>query len=270
MLSVFLPDSEISRVNASAGLGPAVVSEETFGILKMAHSISQLSGGAFDITIGPLVRLWSVTSQHPQVPPPEAIAESLQLVGYRHLKLEKERLTCFLPKKAQALDLGGIAKGYAADRAAAIYRECGVGSSLIDIGGNVNLIGGKPGGGLWVVGVQDPCGKRGDIIGTLRLTDTSVVTSGGYERGFSADGVWHHHIIDPRSGYPSQSDIASITVMATRSIVADALSTAAFVLGTERGVRLLEEFGQVEAILVKKDRSILVTDGLTRCFSLCT
>jgi len=267
LLSAFLPETDVSRINASAGLGPVDVSPETFEILEMALRISEMSQGAFDVTTGPLTRLWSVTSDHPQVPPHEAITAALELVGFRHVKLDRERRTCSLPMRGQAIDLGGIAKGYAADRAAQVYRGMGVRSALIDIGGNVYAVGARPDGQPWVAGVQDPKGNRGDIVGTLKLKDASAVTSGGYERGFTADGAWYHHIIDARSGYCSRSDIAGVTVVARDSMLADALSTAVFVLGTERGIRLLQEFRGVEAVVVKEDRSILITGGLKALFS---
>jgi thiamine biosynthesis lipoprotein len=266
LLSAFLPESDVSRVNASAGLGPTVVSPETFEIFETGGRISEMSQGAFDITTGPLTRLWSVTADSPRVPPHEAIKGALGLVGYHHVRLDRGRLTCFLPAKGQAIDLGGIAKGYAADRAVQIYRELGVKSALIDIGGNVSAVGGRPGGEPWVIGVQDPRAKRGDIIGTLNLKDASAVTSGGYERGFSADGVWYDHIIDPRSGYPSRSDVAGVTVVADQSIVADALSTAVFVLGSEQGMGLVEQSG-TQAVVVKNDGSVMVTEGLRPRFS---
>ncbi len=267
LLSAFLPESDVSRVNAMAGVSPVAVSPETIQILETALRVSELSQGAFDVTAGPLVRLWSVTSDHPKVPSPEAIASALKLVGYRHLRLDRERSTCLLPVKGQALDLGGIAKGFAADRAVEIYREVRVKSALIDIGGNVYAVGARPDGQPWVAGVQDPKGSRGDIVGTLSLRDTTAVTSGGYERAFSEGGVWYHHIIDPRSGYPSRSDVAGVTVISRESMLADALSTAVFVLGAERGIKLLQDFPGVETVVVKEDGSLLVTGGLKSIFS---
>ncbi len=261
LLSRFSPRSEISKLNRAAGGKPVRLRPEAIENLAEAVVVSRLSDGAFDVTACPLVRLWSVTAENPALPSDSAIAEARELVDYRSLSVDPASRTACLQKSGMAVDLGGIAKGYAADMAIDVYRSKGIASAMIDLGGNVAVLGNRQDGSPWSVGIQDPDGARGECLGALSIRDLSVVTSGDYERFFESEGRRYHHIIDPRTGYPAESGLRSVTVVAKRSLMADALSTAAFVLGLERGLELLK-ISHVEGLFVTPDRKVYMTPWL--------
>ena len=265
LLSRFDAGSEISRLNRSAGLRPVKISRETFELLGRAAKISLLSGGAFDITVGPLAKLWDY--KHAACAPEDAaIRKALDLTGFQHLMLEAGGMTAALKMPGQMIDLGGIGKGYASDRAMNVFRRYGVNSAFTNIGGNVSTLGPKPDGLRWQVGIRHP--READaLIGAVGVIDQSVVTSGDYERYFiDREGKRRHHLLDPATGYPAESGLISVTVVHTSAMLADALSTAIFVLGPEKGLALLSRFPPAQAVLVDADMAVQVTKGLRDCF----
>jgi thiamine biosynthesis lipoprotein len=265
LLSRFDPKSEISGINRAAGLGRIKICHETYALLSKVLEISRLSGGAFDITVGPLVSLWDF--KHATcVPEESAIQKALSLVGLSGLKLDEDSLTAALLKPGQMIDLGGVGKGYASDRAMDIFRSRGITSAFTNIGGNVSTLGFKPDGTAWQVGIRHPR-QEDRLIGAVGVSDRSVVTSGDYERFFiDRQGVRRHHLLDPLTGYPAESGLVSATVIHESAMMADALSTAVFVSGMEKGLRLLEKIPSAQAVLVDDSLAVHITKGLKDCF----
>ena len=261
-MSTMLPESELSRVNGKAGIEPVSVSAGTFDVIRRGLEFSARSGGAFDITVGPLVALWGIGTDAARLPREGEIREALALLGAGDVVLNEASRTVFLRRSGMRLDLGAIAKGYAADQAAALLRSRGVKHALLDFGGNVVVVGSHPSRPAWRIGVQDPEKPRGSYLGILEVADTSVVTSGPYERSFVQDGVRYHHILDTGSGYPVANGVLSTTVVCASSTTADALSTSLFALGPVRGLGLARATPGVEAMVITEDRKIHVTPGL--------
>lgn len=230
--------TEVDAVNRSAGIAPVKVSADTFRVLRTALEYGRLTDGALDVTIGPLVRLWGIGSGAERVPRESEIEAARALVDYRLVSADEAALTVYLPKKGMSLDLGAVAKGYAADEAVRILGEAGTRRAIVDFGGNIYAMGRKKDGADWRIGIQDPDSPRGGYLGVASIANASLVTSGDYERFFEEGGRRYHHILDAKTGYPSAAGLRSVTVIGAPSIACDALSTAMFALGLERG-RLL-------------------------------
>ncbi len=250
--------SYVWAVNEAAP-GAVNVSEETAEVIAEALYIAEETGGAFDPTIGALTKLWDITGD-PRVPDAEEIESVLRLVDYRNVALDGTNAA--LGKAGMRLDLGGIAKGYAADKAVKIYEKHGVERALLNLGGNIYVYGEKPGGEKFRIGIRDPLGAEGEIAAVISVSDTSVVTSGVYERFFESGGKIYHHIFDPKTGYPAENGLVSVTVVCKNSMRADALSTALFVLGLEEGLEYARSRQDTQAIFITRDRKIFLTDGL--------
>lgn len=258
LLSTTLSGSNVSRVNAAAGaLTP--VSRETAEALEAAISASELTGGAFDVTVYPLVDAWGFLTDAPRVPEAETLRAALEKVDYQHLALTGGGVR--LPA-GMGVDLGGIAKGCASDWLADILRAQGVKSAILNLGGNVYALGKRPEGGKWRVGVTDPA-ESGSVAGVIEASDTAVVTSGAYQRGFTEENVYYHHILNPKTGMPADSDLISATVVSKSGARADALSTALFVLGEAEAISLWERDGSFDMILITDDGRILVSGALS-------
>lgn len=264
LMSEWRPDSELSAVNDSAGDHPVKVSAETFAVVHEAVKLAEMSGGAFDPTWAALRGLWDFQTKPPKLPTAEAIAGRLKRVGWQKVKLDAKASTVFLAEPGMALGLGGIAKGYAIDRAADIMKRHGLERFIVDGGGDLYVSGVKLSGQPWTLGVQSPR-TPGKLIATLPLTDAAMVTSGDYERFFVLDGVRYHHIIDLRTGHPAQLS-QSVTVRASKAMMADALSTAIFVLGPEAGIALAKKLPGVEAAVVGANGAISTTPALAEAF----
>jgi thiamine biosynthesis lipoprotein len=260
-MSVNIAASDVSRINAAAGIEPVQVHDDVFFVIERAVFYARLSNGAFDPSVGPLVSLWGIGGENPRVPTQEEIEKTLSFVNWRDIELDANSKSVFLKKPGMALDLGAIAKGYAADEAAAIIKSAGIERAIIDLGGNIVTCGVKKDKSPWRVGIQNPDEKRGTYIGITQVKEQSVVTSGVYERFFEKDGVRYHHIFSPSGGYPVDNELLSVTVIAHNSIDADALSTAAFVLGYEKGATLIESLPDTEAVFVMKDMTVRKTPG---------
>lgn len=268
LMSFFIETSDVSIMNRSAGKEKVKIHADVMTILRKSLEISKISKGAFDITLAPVIDLWRSCGKISQLPLDDQIKERLYCTGYTHLKLDENTGTASLIKEGCAIDLGGIAKGFAADVCIDIYKSMGVESAFINFGGNVKTIGKKSDGQEWVIGIQHPDEKRGVSLGVVLVSDTSVVTSGIYERYFKLHGKKHHHILDARTGRPSESDIKSITIICGNSMQADALSTAVLVMGSHDGIELLHTIPEAEAVLVTRDNKIYLTKGVRQSFYL--
>lgn len=260
--------TEISAINERSGKSPVRVSPDTLLVIKKALEYARLSDGAFDPTIGPVVKLWNIGLEGQRVPGNREIEDALPLVDWRSVVLDERASTVFLPKVGMRLDLGAIAKGYAADETARILAERKVRAAVVDLGGNVLVFGKKADGSLWRVGVQNPFNDRGDYLGIMNMPAGTVVTSGVYERFFEQDGKRYHHILDTRTGRPVESGLVSVTVVAPSSIDADALSTTLFVLGRARGLALVKTLPGVEAVFVDEGRRLYLSPGASKAFNL--
>lgn len=263
-------ETDIMRLAAAAGKNPVEVSADTLTVLKRAIEIGNATEGALDVAIGPLVKLWGIYTDHPQVPSQAQIDELLPLTRLDDLILAGK--TAYLKKAGMVVDVGGIAKGWAADQAARYLKSRGVTSAIIDLGGNVYVIGAKPvegGTRPWKIGIQDPFAEeRGTILGTVSAVDTSLVTSGVYERKFTdpATGLTYHHILDPKTGKPSDSGLVSVTVVGPSSIDCDGFAKV-LVLGLEKGWKVLKAQG-LEGIFITDEKKVYVTPGLAKDFTL--
>ena len=255
------PDSELCRLNCRE---ISQVSDELAEVIALGLDYARLTDGAFDITAGSVTSLWDFSAETPQVPDPAAVAEGLTHVGWERVSLTGNTVAFSDPETV--IDLGGIAKGYIADRMADYLREEGVTSAIIDLGGNLYCLGTKPGGQPFQVGIQYPYEDRQTVIGSLPAEDLSVVTSGVYERCFTVDGTLYHHILDTATGYPVENDLLSVTIVSGASVDGDALSTACFALGREAGTALIESRENVEAIFITDDFAIHITSGLEGVF----
>jgi thiamine biosynthesis lipoprotein len=264
--------SGVLAINRQAGIAPVKVRADLLGVLETALRYAELSGGAFDPTVGPLVKLWGIGTEAQRVPSDEEIAAALKLVNYRDLIINRDSGTAFLRGKGMEIDLGAIAKGYAADEAVRIAKEGKAKRGIFDLGGNILTLGWrekkKKESLPWRIGVQNPFGNRGEYIGRLTVHDTSIVTSGVYERYFENEGTRYHHILSTRDGYPVDNGLLSVTIVTERSMEADALSTAVFAMGFERGKALIDSIPEAEAVFVFADRSVKITGGLSGIFTL--
>lgn len=248
--------SEIYTLNAQ---GSADVSQETADLISAALTLSQATGGAFDPTVAPLVTLWGITTDSPRVPQQTEIDALLPLVGVDHVTADGTHITL---DPGCAMDLGGIAKGYASDRLADIFAQYGVDSALVSLGGNVYARGAKPGGQAWSVAVQHP--EQEGYAAMLALTDAFAVTSGGYQRYYTApDGTVYQHILDPKTGYPVESDLLSVSILCDNGTMADAYSTALYVMGSAGAQAFWRTHGGFEMILITTAGQVLYTPGLS-------
>jgi len=261
--SEWRPDSEISAINRGAGLGPVEVSAETIALLQKAQRLAGESQGAFDVTWAALRTLWSFDPEAPKIPTPSVLHAALTKVGYRHLKVDPVTNTAFLETVGMAIGLGAIAKGYGVDRALAVLEAAGIRHALVDGGGDLAVMGRASSKRPWSVGVQHP--RSGALLTTLTLESGAVVTSGDYERVVDVDGTRYHHLLDLRTGMPARRSVA-VTVRAPQAILADALATAAFVLGPAGAFALIERYPGVDLALFSPDGRVLTTPRFKALF----
>ncbi len=260
-MSAFKAKSDISKLRENSGKGAQMIHRDTFHLIRKAIEFAELSNGAFDPTIRPLVELWGINKKGSYIPSDSEIQEAVNLVDYHDIRLNNKSLSGFLKRPGQALDLGGIAKGFAADEIRRILTENRIQSALVNLGGNVIAIGKRPDGQPWQIGIQNPLAPTGQYLGILSAADKTVVTSGSNERFFMKNGIRYHHILDSRTGKPAQSSLLSVTAVCECSADADALTTALFILGPEMGFPLLSKV-KAEAIFVADDLTVTATRGL--------
>jgi thiamine biosynthesis lipoprotein len=263
LMTTWTKTSDVSRLNAAAGNGkPVKLSAEVLHILDVSRETSRLSDGAFDITVGSFSGVWKFDEDKDGTIPAAELVESRQkLVGWKDLVLDLKKGTARLKKKGQRVTLGGIAKGYAVDRASAILKKHGFQHFIVQAGGDM-YVAGKRGDRRWRVGIRDPrSASREDFFAYAEVEDRTFSTSGDYERFVVKDGKRYHHILDPRTGMPANA-CRSVTVMAKDALTADRWSKAFFVLGPEKGMALLGKLGDVEVVIIDKDNKVHVSKGL--------
>ncbi len=251
-------DSDIFAVNTN---GSAAVADDTAELVKRSLEICHLTGGSFDISVAPVMDLWGFYDKNFYVPSPDELSDALKSVGYENITANGNDISA---KNNAQIDLGGIAKGFASSKTADIFKEFGV-SGIISLGGNVQAVGTKPDGSLWCVAIQAP-EEENSYLGTVSVSDTAVITSGAYQRYFERDGKIYHHIIDPKTGYPADSDLTSVTIVSPDGTEADGLSTALFVMGLDNACEFWREHEGFEAVLADKDNRLYITEGLSDIF----
>ncbi len=258
MLSKTVEGSDIWNVNHANGEW-IEVSQETAELLQESVRYSELTDGMFDVTIAPLTQVWHVNDNDGEIPSQNEIEEAKSHVNYQLLEIDGNRVR-LQDTKAQ-IDLGGIAKGFIADKLEELMLSHGIKSAMIDLGGNIKVIGSKKNGNAWNVGIQKPFADRNTVIGSVKVKDKTVVSSGIYERYFEYDGKIYHHIIDKTTGAPSESDLEAVTIIGDSSTMADALSTSCVLLGSEKGMELIENIDGIEAVFIKRDGSVIESKG---------
>lgn len=261
-----IPESDISKINASGGT-PVTVHDETIELLETAIAYGDMSGGKFDITIGKLSDLWDISTKTlleetdaTMIPSNADIQSALATIDYHNIQIDGNEVTLLNP--AAKLDLGGIAKGYIADRMKAFLNEHGVTSGYINLGGNVLVLGPQSGGKNYTIGIQKPFSLDNEAIASVEVSDETVVTSGIYERYFQVDGVLYHHLLDTSTGYPYDNNLLSVTIITKNSVDGDALSTTCFSLGLDDGMALVESLEGTEAIFITSDSKIHTSSGM--------
>ncbi|MCD8086071.1 MAG: FAD:protein FMN transferase [Clostridiales bacterium] len=261
LLSTGSDSSEVYALNQS---GSGVLSDDTAALLEYALDLYDSTGGAFDITVYPLMELWGFTTQDYQVPAADALQSTLALVGADRLTYDSDTQTLTLGE-GQAIDFGGIAKGYTSQQVMELFLEAGVTSAMVSLGGNIHCLGTKPDGSLWRIGIQDPAGAEGEIAAIVSVTDQAVITSGGYQRYFEDEdtGETYHHIIDPATGYPAKSGLSSVSIVTGDGTLGDGLSTALYIMGLEEATAYWRAHSTLfQAILIDDDGAIYVTEGI--------
>jgi thiamine biosynthesis lipoprotein len=261
LLSVWMPQSDVVRINAAAGGAPVPVSADTLAVIRAGLEASRLTGGAFDMTFGALAEIWKFDhDQDDRVPGDAEIAARLPRVDYRAVRVDDGGGAVALTRAGVRLHLGGIGKGYAVDRGAALLRARGLHDFMIQAGGDL-YVAGQPGERPWRLGINDPRGRPDESFATIELRDRTLSTSGDYERFFIQDGERYHHLLDPTTGRPARG-CRSVSIVAPTALQADALSTGVFILGPETGMALVERLADVEAVIVTADTRVLVSTGL--------
>jgi thiamine biosynthesis lipoprotein len=259
-MSVWKPASDIVRLNAAAGEHPVPVSPDVRAILRIANTISEASGGKFDVTFGALSDLWKFDhDQDNRIPDTNEVRRRLPLINFRAIALDEPAGTAYLKQKGMRVHLGGIGKGYAVDRGIEILRGRGFRNFMIQAGGDL-YVAGMRGDRPWRLGIQDPRGPANHSFATLDLSDATFSTSGDYERFFMKDGRRYHHILDPATGEPARA-CRSVTLVSDKAVVADALAKGVFILGPEKGMALAERM-HVEAVIISATNEVFVTPGL--------
>ncbi len=262
LLSIGNVDSEVYQINHNGG---GTLSETTADLLDISLELYESTGGLFDIAIYPVMEAWGFTNQSYQVPDSSTLEQLLKLADVSNLNYDSQTKELFFTQNGMAIDFGGIAKGYTSARIMEIYRQCGVTSGLVSLGGNVQVLGEKPDGSSWRVGVRNPEDDNG-YLGVLSVTDCAVITSGGYERYFEEGGVIYHHIIDPRSGYPAESGVTSATIVSKDGTLADGLSTSLYIMGVEQAIEYWRGHAAEFGFVIFDGTKVYVTEDLEDSF----
>lgn len=262
LMTTWRPDSEVSRINAAAGKSAVTVSDETFAVIKEAVHTSEISEGTFDITFETLHGLWKFDEDlDPHPPTDKEIRKRLAFVGYRNLVLDEAHKSVKITKPETKISLGGIAKGYAVDKAVKVLEGAGLTSFFVQAGGDLFARGKKPDGSDWQAGIRDPRGKENQYFAMLPMSDHAFSTAGDYERSYIVDGKRYHHIIDPRTGKPATA-CRSVTIWAPSAFLADAIDDAVFILGPEKGLKIVESLDDVGAVIVDARNNVWVSKRL--------
>lgn len=263
LMSPWIDSSDVTRINQSAGKEGVKVSPETLKVVKKAKEISELSEGGFDITVGPLTQLWRMARERGIPPSAEELKQKLDLVNFRNVMIDQEEKV-FLKKRGMAIDLGGIAKGYAVDRAFELLNSLGYKNLIVNAGGDLR-VGGLKLDQPWSIGIRDPRSSE-KIMALVSVSDAAIATSGDYEKFFIYQGKRYHHIFNPKDGLPSDG-CQSVTIVCKEGMMADALATAIFVLGPEKGYSLCQKLEGVDCLIVDKEGKGIFSPGLKRRIS---
>lgn len=264
MLSTGDPDSEISRLNDAGG---GTVSPETGDLVRMSLDLYKDTAGTFDIAIYPVMKAWGFADGKYRVPSEDELETLRPLTDAGKIRFDAESKTVEFEQEGMAVDLGGIAKGYASERMISVIRDCGVSSALVNLGGNVQVLGSKPDGSDWRIAIRDPKGDEG-YLGVVEASDTAVITSGAYERNFTQDGKLYHHIIDPSDGHPADSGLQSVTIISGNAAEADALATSLYILGRDGALDFWREHKEsFDCILFDDAGELYVTQPVADRFS---
>lgn len=262
ILSANRDDTNVAAINAGAGKAPVKAEPETIEILEEGLRFAEISAGRLDPTVGPLVKAWNIGTEYAAVPSSEIINNAMNLIGWRNVTIDKAAGTVYLKEPGMKLDLGAIAKGYAADEAARIIKQHGIKRAIVDLGGNILVVGEKASGKPWKIGIRNPEKEAGGSALSMEISGNAVVTSGIYERFFVENGKHYHHILDPFTGYPAENGLLSVSIVTARSIDADALSTTTFLLGLDAGMKLVNSMDGVEAIFIDSLKKVRISAGL--------
>lgn len=262
--------SEIAKINTAAGEAPVVVSEEVYELIATAAEYSDTLDGQFNYTIGPITNLWRIGFDDARKPSQAEIDVALGRIDFSEVTLDADDSSVYLEEAGMGIDLGAIAKGYITDQVRELFEELDVTTAIIDLGGNVFVMGASPvrEGEVWNVGIQDPFAERGESIGSTKQSNRSIVTSGIYERYLEVDGEIYHHLMNPKTGYPFDNEIAGVSVISELSVDGDALSTLIFGLGVIEGLAYVNGRSDVEAVFITKDKEVYLSDGLKDNFEL--
>lgn len=260
LLNFYAEDSELSAINRNAGIKPVHVSRDTLEIVKTALMVSEQTEGGFDVTVGPIVKLWDFKKK--TLPSAAAIAERLPSVGYENIVIDEAAATVFLKKPGIQMDLGGIIKGFAADKAVQTLKANGIEDGIVAVAGDIKLFGRQPDGRPWNIGIQNPRaeGDKDELFATVNLGTQGISTSGDYQRYFILDGVRYHHLLNPKTGYP-ESLCRSVTVIAPEAALTDAYATGIFIMGPQKGLAVLERLG-MDGVIIDRDGKVLTTKGI--------
>ncbi len=274
LMSLQLQDSELVSLNEAAGMSPVNVDPMTMEVLQASVEIAENSRNRFTPMIEPLVALWDIGGENPRIPSETEMRNTLPLIRGDFLELypadgrDGQPDRAFITQPGAGVDLGGIAKGYAADLVSDYLKEQGVKKAILDFGGNILTIGRRSEERPWIIGVQRPDMVRGSYLGTLPAEDLSIVTSGIYERYFEEDGVRYHHLLNPDDGFPVNNGLEGVVIVSDVSMTADGYSTALFGLGLREGLELANELDYIEAVFITADRKVYPSDGLLESFVL--
>lgn len=260
--SIYEEKNDLTKIKEAKGQ-KVEVSEATIMLIKESFQYAEYAKGLFDITSAPLIDLWGITTENPRVPTQKEIQAVLDMVNYHDVEINKNTVRM---GEGMYLNLGAIAKGYIADKTAEKLESMGIYNALLNFGGNIYTMGTKPDGTNYNIGIQEPGNKRNSYFGIYKGSKSSIVTSGTYERYFEEAGIRYHHILNPKTGYPVETDLVSVTIVSDSSMEGDALSTTVLLLGFEEGVNLIKKLDGVEAIFVTSDHSTYITENIEADF----
>lgn len=264
ILSTGKSTSEISKLNKNK---KQVVSADTMSLIKESVKISKETNSAFNPTIYPLMELWGFTTKNYYVPKDNEIKPLLNHMDIDNIKIDERKNEVSFKDSNMKIDLGAIAKGYTSSKIIDIFKENNIKSGMVTLGGNVQVLGKKPDGSLWKVGIQNPIGED-EYLGVLQTSDKAVITSGGYERNFTKNGKIYHHILDPSNGYPANNGLTSVTIISSDGTLADALSTSLFVMGKDKAIDFYKKSNyNFDFILYSSDNKLIISDGIKDIFS---
>ena len=261
LISSWDKDSQTSQINKMAGIKPQSISKELYDLIERANTIARLTDGAFDISYASVDNLWSFTGEEIHPPSPSLVEASVNKIGFEKIKVNAKQQSIFLPKKGMKIGFGAIGKGYAADRVKALLQTQGVKAGIVNASGDMSAWGTQPDGSAWQIALVNPMNKN-KVFSWFSLHNTAVVTSGDYERYLLMEGKRYGHIINPKTGYPSQG-VVSCTVFAPKAELADALATALFVMGEEAGIDLVNQLPNVDALMITDDGEIITSQNIT-------